>query len=395
MLKLLDYLSKSRARKVGPTTTGGGAPSFDFSLSTSRSDVHEFYRKARAQSPVCYDPSLREWHVLSYNESVWAFKNPQILSSKFTEAFDPFVVGNDPPEHTRYRKVLARAMAGCDAAMVESYTTIWMEDFLETTKKAGGVFDVVENLACPLPEKFTGIMLGLCEDETKTLMSMRPPNRTQLNESWPHVSAYLSQLVSSGRDRSPTSVFGALKSLRGPDALTDEEITGLLRLLWFAGTSTSTHFLPSLILLMLRNPAMTAQFRQDESLIPLFVNEALRLEGPTGVLPRKAQQDFELAGVKIPANAMVKICILAANSDPSVFPEPRQICYDRSVGSVAFGHGIHFCLGAMIAKTMATRVAFELVSRYPDMHAEQSLDAVPYEPSDAFRSIKSLQVRLC
>ncbi|MBU3665923.1 MAG: cytochrome P450 [Chthoniobacterales bacterium] len=393
MRPLLDRLAKSfRSR---PRFSTGGAPSFDFSFSSSRPDVHEFYRTARAQSPVCFDASLGEWYVLSYDEAVWAFKNPQILSSKYTESFDPLVVGNDPPEHTAYRKILGRAMAGCDAAMVESYTANWMQAFLEKTAGNGGAFEVVGDLACPLPEQFTGHMLGLSKLETETLMAMRPSNRTQLNESWPDVTAYLSQLVSAANDRDPSTVFGALKSLGVPDALSDDEITGLLRLLWFAGTSTSTHFLPSLILLMLKNSDLAEKLSADKALLAGFVNEALRMEGPTGVLPRKALQDFELAGVKIPANAMVKICILAANSDPSVFPQPREFRFDRTVTSVAFGHGIHFCLGAMIAKTMAIGVASALASRLPAMRADQPLDEVPYEPSDAFRSIRRLRVRLC
>jgi cytochrome P450 len=373
----------------------GDAPLLNVPLTLAHQDAHEAYARARAMGPICYDAKKSEWIVVGYDTAVWAFKNPHILSSKYNNAFDPFVVGNDPPEHTIFRKTMGRAMAGLDASMVELYTAGWLEAFFERTKKNGGLFDAVSDLACPLPEVFTGFMLGLDEEETQKLISMRPPNRTQLNSSWKPVTAYLGSLVAGRAKCDRKGVFGALASLSGEESLSNHEMVGLLRLLWFAGTSTSTHFLPSLILLMLRNPAIVAKLREDISLVPAFVNEALRMEGPTAILPRKAVEDFEFSGVKIPANAMVKICILAANSDPKVFPDPREMRFNRPTASVAFGHGIHFCLGAMIAKTMAAKVTSELASRFPSMSAAQSLDAVQYEASDSFRSIRSLQVRLC
>jgi cytochrome P450 len=343
---------------------------------------------------VCFDVASGEWIVVGYEAVVWAFKNHETLSSKYNSSFDPLVVGNDPPTHTLYRKILARAMSGCDAAMVESYTSRWMESFIKRTKESGGVFDAVGDLACPLPESFSGLMLGLGESETGQLIAMRPRNRTQLTESWPAVTEYLEQLVAGARTGKRGGVLGALLSLSGADALSPAEMVGLLRLLWFAGTSTSTHFLPSLLLLMLRHPAAVEEMRSDRSVLLPFINEALRMEGPTGILPRRAETGFELMGVKIPANAMVKICILAANSDPVAFPEPRQIRYNRTATSVAFGHGIHFCLGAMIAKTMAVKVADVMATRFPVMSAAQDLDRVCYEPSDSFRSIKSLKIKL-
>jgi len=390
MSRILPAISKY----LRPRRDSGGAPVFDFTNSPSRPDTHEFYARARAAGPVCFDVASGEWIVVGYEAVVWAFKNHETLSSKYNSSFDPLVVGNDPPTHTLYRKILARAMSGCDAAMVELYTSRWMESFIKRTKESGGVFDAVGDLACPLPESFSGLMLGLGESETGQLIAMRPRNRTQLTESWPAVTEYLEQLVAGARTGKRGGVLGALLSLSGADALSPAEMVGLLRLLWFAGTSTSTHFLPSLLLLMLRHPAAVEEMRSDRSVLLPFINEALRMEGPTGILPRRAETGFELMGVKIPANAMVKICILAANSDPVAFPEPRQIRYNRTATSVAFGHGIHFCLGAMIAKTMAVKVADVMATRFPVMSAAQDIDRVCYEPSDSFRSIKSLKIKL-
>jgi len=372
----------------------GGAPSFDFTNSPSRPDAHELYSHAREAGPVCFDEGSGEWLVLGYESVLWAFKNPDKLSSKYNNEFDPLVVGNDPPEHSRYRKILARSMSACDSEVVESYTSEWMAGLFRRTEESNGLFDAVSDLACPLPEAFSGFMLGLDEVETLQLISMRPSNRTQLNQSWPQITNYLERIVGAGRESKRGGVLGALYSFSGSEALSDGEIVGLLRLLWFAGTSTSTHFLPSLLLLMLRHPEAIREIRSDRRLLIPFVNEALRMEGPTGILPRKAVKDFDFEGVKIPANAMVKICILAANSDPAVFPDPRQIHFNRPMASVAFGHGIHFCLGAMIAKTMAAKVAEVLIERIPGMQAAQDLESVIYEPSDSFRSIRSLRIQL-
>lgn len=394
MVHPLRRLKRAFDRAVRLRSAAGGAPVHDFSLSPSRVDAHELYAQARAAGPVCFDFVQWEWIVVGHEAAVWAFKNPHVLSSQYNSEFDPLVVGNDPPAHTRHRRVLARAMAGCDAAMVEGYTTRWMETFVRRIETNGGVFDAVQDLACPLPETFSGFMLGLDEEETEHLISLRPRNRTQLNASWPHVTAYLRRLVGDARAAGRPGVFGALASPAGPDSISDAEIVGLLRLLWFAGTSTSTHFLPSLLLLMLRHPDVLEEVRADHRLIAAFVSEALRMEGPTGLVPRKAVADFEFCGVRIPANAMVRICILAANGDPAVFPEPRHMILDRQSQSVAFGHGIHLCLGAMIAKAMAAKVVECLLANCPAMHAAQDLGAVDYEPSDSFRSLKSLRISL-
>jgi cytochrome P450 len=370
----------------------GGAPSFDFTHSPSRPDAHEFFARAREASPVCFDAASGEWIVLGYEAAVWCFKHPEILSSKCHADFDPLVVGNDPPEHTLYRKILGRAMVGCDAAMVEAYTSEWMAGFIKRRERSGGIYDAVSNLACPLPESFAGVMLGLDVDETDYLSSIRQRNSTQLHLSHPSTTKYLEELIARARLTERGGVLGALLSISGPDKLSDTELVGLLRLLWFAGTSTSTHFLPSLILLMLKNPGIMAQMRAGKLSMSSFVNEALRMEGPVAVIPRKAVTDFECMGVKIPAEAVVKICILAANNDPAVFPEPTEIRYNRPTASVAFGHGIHFCLGAMIAKAMAAKVAEILTTRCPEMKLAVPHAKPVYERSQSFRSLLKLDI---
>lgn len=343
---------------------------------------------------MCFNEVNGEWMVLGYKAALWCFRNPEKLSSKCSSDFDPLVVGNDPPDHTRYRKILARAMSGCDSKMVDSYTTDWMVGFLQRTKDSGGRFDGVRDLARPLPEMFGGAFLGFDESETQQLIAMRPENSTQLTQSWSNVTKYLEQVVSVGRGGERRGILGELYSLSCAEGVSDAQVVGLLRLFWFAGTSTSTHFLPSLLLLMLSNPDLVKRLLADRSLVPLFVTEALRREGSVATVPRWAMVDCALMGVRIPANASVRIIVLAANNDPAVFTEPQKMRLNRSTPSLAFGHGIHSCLGVLIAKAMAAKVVEMLLENFPAMIAAQDLDSVSYERSDSFRAIHSLQIQL-
>lgn len=387
----LGTMLRRTPRRLAVTS---GAPLVDLSRGPSRPDAHELYRRARSLGPVCLNAAQPEWMAVSYDSAVWALKNVQVLSSRCVGDFDPLVVGNDPPGHAAYRKLLSRALGTIDAAMVESYTARWVEEFLHRARARGGTFDVVSDLGCPLPESFTALTLGVNEEETRQLTALRPGNRTRLNDSWVGVTACLHGIVARARTEHRSGVLGALLSVAEPQQLSDAEIVGLARLVWFAGTSTSTHFLPSLLLMMLTHPEALEEVRANRSLVPAFVNEALRMEGPTGVLPRIALADFDFMGVRIPAGAMVKVCLLAANRDAAVFPDPDRVRFDRPNVSLAFGHGIHFCLGAMLARTMAVTVADAFVDSCPAMRAAQPLNSVRYESSEVFRSLKSLRIAL-
>lgn len=364
-------------------------PAFDLLWACSQPDAHALCAEARGRSLVCFDGKQNAWIVLGYDAVVAGLKDVERLGNDPVSEFDPFVVGSDPPEHSKYRRLLQECVRHFDKASVVGFVERWMDGFLARTPP-GLAFDAVGDLASPLSDSLAGAILGLDEGETKHLSSLRPDNRTDLMESRPRITAFLERLVATTDRNNRGGVFGKLLSLSGSDALSDQEIAGLLRLVWLAGTSTSTLFLPSLLLLMLRHPAAVALVRGERTLVPAFVSEALRLEGSVTFVHRRAKTSFELCGREIRRNDLVLLCLLAANSDPTAFPCPEMVDISRPASRhVAFGFGIHHCLGGYIARAVAETVVTRVLDSSPCIVAAQPLTGLTYEEGD-LRGLKRL-----
>jgi len=133
-------------------------------------------------------------------------------------------------------------------------------------------------------------------------------------------------------------------------------------------------------MLLLRHPELQSRLRQSPALVPAFVAESLRLEGPTTVIPRRVTTDVEFHGVRMRKDDLVDVCLLAANSDPTAFPSPGTIDLSRPVGRhIAFGFGIHHCLGAAVARHVAETLVDRLVRGLPGMRSAEPLDHLAYE----------------
>jgi cytochrome P450 len=175
------------------------------------------------------------------------------------------------------------------------------------------------------------------------------------------------------------------------DTLTPHELLVMLRLLLIAGNETTTNLIGNGLLALLRHPAQLQALRDDPSLMPAAVEELLRYDGPVQVDGRTAMEDVELKGRHIQQGQSVVLLIGAANHDPDVFRHPEQLDITRKDGShLAFGRGIHHCLGAALAR-LEGRIAFEaLLARFPNLHL--LTDHPPFKDQAVLRSLQSLPV---
>jgi cytochrome P450 len=145
-------------------------------------------------------------------------------------------------------------------------------------------------------------------------------------------------------------------------------------------------------MLLLRHPELQSRLREDPALVPAFIAESLRLEGPTTVVPRRAITDIEFHGVRMRKDDLVNVCLLAANSDPTAFPSPGTIALDRPAGrDIAFGFGIHHCLGATVARHVAEILVDRLVRGLPSMRSAEPLDHLAYEQGN-LRGLTRLRI---
>lgn len=379
------------------------------------------------------------WHVFRHADVSQVLADPATFSSD-TSALLPdqedlrlFSRGNivnmDPPHHRQVRTLVnqaftPRVVAGLEPRIVEVTTTL-----LDRVRGRQG-FDLVDALAYPLPVTVIAELLGvpardmaLFRSWADGLFSVQAtdatvlPTEEQTAEVAPFVremNDYLLQHIRHRRTHPADDLLGRLTTAgvqdRGRDAarpagdgltdpglteagLTDEEIVGLAGVLLLAGHITTTALLGNAVLAFDRHPAAGAEVRGDRSLVPDAIEEVLRWRTPFPRLGRVTTRDAELAGAVIPARSIVVSWIGAANHDPRRFPDPERFDIHRSTqGQLAFGHGIHFCLGAPLARLEA-RVALNLLmDRYSTLAVDHA--HVRYQNPWIMNSMLSLPVQV-
>lgn len=372
--------------KAKPSTN---RPLCDLLWAASKPDAHRLYAEARKRSPVCFDEKQNAWLVLGYDAAVECFKDTARLSNDPTADFDPFVVGGDPPEHTKFRRTLHDSLRAFDKATVVAFADEWLGNALPRLRGLTS-FDAVADLAVPMIDDMAGQIVGLTAQEVAYFKTLRPKNRAHVRAFDDVAWQFFTDVVRKDSWENRSGALGHLLRERQESRLSEPEVVTLLRLLWVGSTATSNLFTPSALMLLLLHRQIRSALQNDPSLVPAFVSEALRLEGPTATVPRRAKVRIQLCGQEIRENEEVQLCILAANSDPAAFPDPETIDLDRPVTKqIAFGFGIHHCLGGYIARALAETVISRVVRDVPQLSMAAPLGTLEYEEGN-LRGLKRL-----
>jgi cytochrome P450 len=287
----------------------------------------------------------------------------------------------DPPEHTRLRRLLrpeftVRRMQRLEPRIVEI-----VDEHLDAMAAAGSPADLVPTFALPIPSLVICELLGVpfadraaFQARTSRLLDLSLPMDERL-EVGRESRAYMADLVAGAQAEPGDDMLGMLVREHGADLSTDELI-GIAGLLLVAGHETTSNMLGLGTLALLRHPEQLALVRNDPAAVGPAVEELLRWLGIVhSGIPRTTTEDVEVGGVAIPADSLVILALAAANRDPRFLPDGDRLDVTRdAAGHVAFGHGLHHCLGAPLAR-MEMRTAFPaLLRRFPDLAL-----AVPYE----------------
>lgn len=365
------------------------APRCDLHWAGSLPDAHARYAEARRRGPVCFDAGQNRWCVLGYDAAVACLRDPDRFSSDPVAEFDPFVVGGDPPDHGRYRRITHDAVRDFDRAAVCAFCASWLDRFLERLGP-GAVFDAVADLGVPLVDDFAGRMMGLRTHEIESLATMRAPNRTDMQSLDAKAWEFFSQIVTKDQAPSRDGVLACILGHRHDGTLTEYQAISLLRLLWVGSTATSNVLLPSAMMLLVQHQDIQSRLRDQPGLVPAFVSEALRLESPITVVTRRVTAETEFFDVQLRPNDIMNVCLLAANCDPAAFQAPEAIDLGRPAGrQIAFGAGIHHCLGGTIAKSLAETVVDRLLRNSTHLDSTERPGSLRYEAGD-FRGLARL-----
>jgi cytochrome P450 len=382
------------------------APTFKIDLFSDEllDDPFPTYKTLRDAGPVVYLDGMGLWAITRYAELRGAFKNWETFSSKEGPAFnDPInesikntVVGTDPPTHTAIRKTTLdrlRLSAVREAQdLIDSEAEKMVAPLVER-----GSFDAVADLARVFPAHIVGELLGVDQEMRDKLVEygdatfnvMGPLNQRAL-DGFPLVQSLLERMATMTKnDLVPGSMGYKLFEAAERNELPPEQLAVLLWNFTGAGTDTTVSAIGNLIRLLGEHPEQWDMVREDPTMIDAAIEETLRIESPIQIFGRWTVQEYSVDGVTIPLNQRVALLIGSGNRDERHYADPDRFDIRRPAADhLGFGHGIHNCPGANLARLEMQAVIRALVKHAPRLEVGQPVRRL----NNMSRGLESLPV---
>jgi len=384
---------------------------------------YPLYHRLRAECPVYWSEKLKCWLLTRYDDCLSALRDHRRLSNRdrMTVMMKPLgeeagrrfqvvrrhfmqgVIFSDPPDHTRLRTLINKAFTPSTIEKKRPRIQEIVEGLLDRLQDKGSM-DLIWDFAFPLPNTIRSEILGLPLEDTDQLKSWADDvvalfgagaDEARLERGQRSLSAlreYLSRLISKRRHNPGEDLISTLIMAREQnDQLSDDEPRSTCTTLFKASQETTTSLISSGMLALLGNPGQLQKLKDNPELIATAVEEILRYDGPLQRQLRAATEDFELRGMHITEGQMVCPVLGAANRDPAVFANPDTLDVARADNPhIAFGFGIHWCVGAPLARLEVQIAISSLLRRIP--HLELATDDINRPEDYTVRSIKSLPV---
>ena len=333
-------------------------------------DPYPTYKRLREEAPCYHNPRIGFWALSRHQDVLAGFKDSELFSNKAGVALEQvqdnpekalFILGMDPPRQQKFRGLVSKAFTGRRVDQLESRVREIARSHAQRASEAGEC-DYVQDFAGRLPMDVISEMLGLPEEDRDELRRQadlvmhREDGTTEIPVSSAAASleliTYYVDFVKERRRKNEDALVDALleASVDG-EKLTDEQVISFMFLMTIAGNETTTKLLANAVYWLAKNPEQRKLVEADRGMIPRWIEETLRFDNSSQILGRVATRDIEMHGETIEEGGRVLLLVGAANRDPSVFPDPDRYDLLRDTSDfVSFGKGVHFCLGARLAR---------------------------------------------
>lgn len=382
-------------------------------------DPHPTFARLREQDPVYWSERHRAWLLTRYDDVTAAFRDPRLSSDRASplarrgaggvESEDPVVsvlshwmVFRNPPDHTRMRQALRGAFSPPAIEALGPMIGRIVDELLDGLPDE---FDFVAEFAVPLPALVIAELLGVPPEDhdrfrawsedlaTLVFASGRPDRHDRGRKGLRALAAYLGEQLERRRTTPADDLLGLMAGLEASGELSADEAVANAVLLLFAGHETTTGLLANALAVLLTHPDELAELRVDRSLVRSAVEELLRYEGPSKLMPRWAAQEISLRGHRISPGELVYLVQAAANRDPRRFAEPDRLDLARDPNPhLGFGFGPHYCLGGPLARLETAIALSRLLDRY--QRIELAAGAPRWRPSLLGRGVEQVRVRV-
>jgi cytochrome P450 len=382
-----------------------------------KANPYPFYARMRAEAPafpITGPFGIRAWMVTRYDDVVGVLKDDRLakdISSKmtwlppFARALNHHMLNRDPPDHTRLRNLVSQAFTARRVEQLRGRIEAVCERLLEAAR-AGEPFDLVRGYALPLPLTVIADLLGVPEGDrhrfhvlTRGSMSIGAPTRLldvplALPYLWLFLR-YFRALLAERRERPRDDLLTALvQAEEDGDRLSEDEVVGMGVLLLFAGYETTVNLIASGALALLEHPEQRDRFVREPDLAETAIEELLRFTSPVEITPpRVTREEVVLGPVTIPRGHFVSAVLGSANHDETRFPDPEALDLGRDPNRhLAFGQGVHFCLGAGLARLEGRIALAALFRRFPAVRMAQPAESLRWRRLLPLRGLAALPV---
>jgi pimeloyl-[acyl-carrier protein] synthase len=401
------------------------SPAYDLFSPEALANPYKLYKQMRESDPVYYSESLGYWILTRYQDVEAALKDERLsadrsslfihqigdldirLIENFLQLIGNMMIEKDPPEHSRMRKL---ANQGFTTRALESWRSIIQQttDRLLDQVQTQGYMDIVSDLSVPLPALIIAEIFGVPECDRANLIQWAAdigtlwgaPSGQNIEElarkadtAAIQFTSLIQHLIEERRRQPGTDLISLLTIAYEAQGLDFAELPSLCILILNAGHLTTTDLIPNGVAALLTHPEQLQTLIAHPELMPSAVEEMIRYDSPAPFVFRIAKEEIVISDTTIPAGSVVALGLGAANHDPAKFTYPDQFDITRTPNEhLGFGPGVHFCLGAVLARMELAICFATLLKRMPNLRFDVDRRAIPRHTSLVFKGFESLPV---